>query len=156
VTSTVPSTMATNAAPPQQPKVRRRPKGLNLAVGILVIVGVAFASSACTPETVAKMAIRDNWGGLSWCAERIVQRESNFDADAVNPSSGTTGLFQLHPVHATWIKNTYGYDFSEMKDPWKNARVARGLSNEAYRYWGDGWQPWRLSGRAIYNGGCPA
>ena len=73
-----------------------------------------------------------------------------------NPSSGTIGLFQLHPTHKAWVKRTYGYDWNELTDPYKNAKVAKGLSEEAYRYYGDGFQPWRLSGRAIRGGGCPA
>jgi hypothetical protein len=106
---------------------------------------------------VAKDAIKQYWGErLAPCAERVVKRESNYRADAVNPRSGATGLFQLMPQHAKWIKATYGYDFSEMKDPYKNSRVAKGLSEQAYDYWGDGWAPWRLSGRAAPNGGCPA
>ena len=135
----------------------RKRKGWRLATILLVIVGLAFATSACTPEMTAKAAIEDEWGAkLAPCAERIAKRESNFDASAVNRSSGTTGLFQLHPMHATWIKQTFGYDFSEMKDARKNAEVARGLSNAAWKYYGDGWQPWRLSGKAVPGGGCPA
>ncbi|MGI8754366.1 MAG: transglycosylase SLT domain-containing protein [Acidimicrobiales bacterium] len=152
-----PATTATlEGVPSLQRTARRSPRVVRVAVSLLAIVGLAFATSACSPEAIAKDAIRKNWSRLSPCAERIVKRESNFQADAVNPSSGTTGLFQIHPTHASWIKATFGYDFSEMKDPYKNAQVARELSNRAYRYWGDGWQPWRLSGRAIRNGGCPA
>ena len=123
----------------------------------LAVVAVAGATSACTPEMVAQQAIEQYWGpDLAPCAEKIAQRESNMEADAVNPRSGTTGLFQLHPVHTKWINQTFGYSFSDMKDPFKNAEVAKALSAEAYRMYHDGWQPWRLSGRAIRGGGCPA
>ena len=105
----------------------------------------------------AKDAIAKYWGSKnSPCAERIADRESNFDPTAVNRSSGTVGLFQIHPTHATWIRNTYGYEMSELTDPYKNAKVAAGLSAEAYRYYGDGWQPWRIGGKVIRGGGCPA
>ena len=155
MTSPVPTT--TSDAPVSPRVALRSRKRWSLLVGLTVIVGIAFATSACTPQVVAKQAIQKHWGTrLAPCAEKVVQRESGYKADAVNSSSGATGLFQLMPSHAKWIKATFGYDFSEMKDPSKNARVARALSNEAYRYWGDGWQPWRLSGRAIRNGGCPA
>ncbi len=137
-------------------KVRRSTRGLRIAGCLAAIVAVGFTSTACTPEEVARDAIATYWGPYTACAERIVDRESNFQADAVNPSSGTTGLFQIHPTHATWIRNTYGYSFSEMTDPYKNSRVAKGLSSEAHRYYGDGWQPWRLSGRVAPGGGCPA
>ena len=155
VTSPVATASLEDPSSPQQ-VVRKSRKGWRLAIALVAIVGIAFASSACTPKTIAQDAIKRYWGKNASCAERVVQRESNFQADAVNRSSGTTGLFQLHPVHATWIKATYGYSFSEMKDPSKNAKVAKGLSDSAYRYWGDGWQPWRLSGKAIRGGGCPA
>ena len=138
-----------------QPEARRR-RPWRLVLGLLAVLAIAGATSACTPEGVAKMAIAEHWGPNTACAERIVQRESRFQAAAVNPRSGTTGLFQIHPVHKTWIKNTFGYDFSEMKDPGKNAEVAKALSSEAYRLYRDGWQPWRTGGRRVPGGGCPA
>lgn len=137
-------------------KVRRSSRSLRMIGGLVAIVAIGIASTACTPEVIAKDAIAKYWGPYVACAERIVERESNFQAGAVNPSSGTTGLFQIHPVHADWIRATYGYSFSEMKDPFKNSRVAKGLSSQAYRYWGDGWQPWRLSGKVAPGAGCPA
>lgn len=148
----------TETAAPTEPqsKVRRSRKAIHLSIGLLAIVGVAFATTACTPEVVAKNAIADHWGGNAKCAERIAQRESNLRADAVNRSSGATGLFQLMPLHKTWIKSELGYEFSEMKDPSKNAKAAKRLSDKNYKAYGDGWAPWRLSGRAIKGGGCPA
>ncbi len=44
----------------------------------------------------------------------------------------------------------------DTEHPYKNAKVAKGLSDEAYRYYKDGFQPWRLNGRTIRGGGCPA
>lgn len=136
-------------------KTRSR-KAINLAVGLVAVVGIAFATTACTPEEIAKDAIAEHWGGNAACAERIAQRESGMQADAVNRSSGATGLFQLMPLHKTWIKSELGYEFSEMKDPYKNAEAAKLLSDKNYKAYGDGWAPWRLSGRAIKGGGCPA
>ena len=141
---------------PSQPVVRRSRKRWQIGGGLLVIVALAFATSACTPETVAKAAIAKHWGKSASCAEKIVERESRYQADAVNRSSGATGLFQLMPLHAKWIKAELGYDFSEMKDPSKNAEAAKRLSDKNYQAYGDGWAPWRLSGRAIRGGGCPA
>lgn len=149
-------TLATDDASVSETVVPRSRKPLRVVGVLAAIVALAFASTACTPEQTAKDAIAKYWGSNAACAERIVDRESNFQADAVNPSSGTTGLFQLHPTHKTWIKQKYGYDFSEMKDPYKNARVAKGLSSEAHRIYGDGWQPWRIGGGIIRAGGCPA
>lgn len=143
----------TDGAPESEAR-RRRP--WRLVLGLLAVLAIAGATTACTPEVVAKTAIADHWGANASCAEQIVQRESRFQAEAVNPRSGTTGLFQIHPVHAPWIKRTFGYEFAEMKDPFKNAEVAKALSAEAYRMYKDGWQPWRSGGRRIPGGGCPA
>ena len=138
-----------------QPAVRRSPFRLHVAAGLLAVLAIAGLTTACTPEEVAKEAVQQYWGKDAACAARIVDRESHFQADAVNRSSGTTGLFQLHPTHATWIKKRFGYTFSELKDPNKNAQVARALSYEAAKYYGDGWQPWRIGGRKKPGGGCP-
>lgn len=136
--------------------VRRSRKAINLSVGLLALVGIAISTTACSPEEIAKDAIADNWGRNAACAERIAQRESGLDPEAVNRSSGATGLFQLMPLHKTWIKSDLGYDFTEMKDAYKNAEAAKLLSDKNYKAYGDGWAPWRLSGRAIPGGGCPA
>ena len=155
MTSPVLTTTAEDVSP-SQPVVRRSRKRWSLVGGLVVIVALAFSTAACTPESVAKAAIEKYWGSNAACAEKIVERESRFQADAVNSSSGATGLFQLMPLHAKWIKAELGYEFSEMKDPYKNARAAKLLSSKNYTAYGDGWAPWRLSGRAIRGGGCPA
>ena len=153
---TSPALTETAAPAEPQSKVRRSRKAIHLSIGLVAIVGIAFATTACTPEMMAKDAIAEHWGGNAKCAERIAQRESGMQPSAVNSSSGATGLFQLMPLHKTWIKSELGYEFSEMKDPYKNAKVAAGLSHEAWRLYGDGWQPWRMSSKAIPGGGCPA
>ena len=148
----------TETAAPSEPqsKVRRSRKAINLSIGLVAVVGIAFATTACTPELVAKDAIKQAWGRNAACAEKIAQRESGLQADAVNPSSGATGLFQMMPLHKTWIQNELGYSWAEMKDPYKNAEAAALLSYKNYKAYGDGWAPWRLSGRAIRGGGCRA
>lgn len=151
-----PALTETSASPEPASKVRRSRKAIQLSIGLLAIVGIAFATTACTPEVIAKDAIAQHFGGNAKCAERIVDRESNFQADAVNRSSGATGLFQIMPLHKTWIKNELGYEFSEMKDAYKNAEAAKRLSDKNYKAYGDGWAPWRLSGKAVRGGGCPA
>ena len=140
----------------KEPEVRRTRRPWRLAAGLMAVLAIAGLTSACTPEEVAKMAIAEHWGTKAACAEKIVLRESRFQSTAVNPRSGTTGLFQIHPIHAPWIKRTFGYDFSEMNDPFKNSEVAHALSAEAYRMYKDGWQPWRKGGARIPGGGCPA
>ena len=142
--------------PVPQAKVRRSRKAIHLTVGIFAVIGIGLATTACTPEAVAKDAIADYWGPNAACAQRIAQRESGLQATAVNTSSGATGLFQLMPLHKTWIKAELGFDWSEMKDPYKNSKAAKVLSDKNYKAYGDGWAPWRLSGRAVRGGGCPA
>lgn len=138
------------------PRVRRSTRRWHLAAGLFAVIAIAFTTSACTPEMVARDAINTNWGTSADCATRIAMRESRLQPTVVNPRSGTTGLFQLHPVHAAWIKSKFGYAFSDMKDPYKNAKVAKALSAEAARMYGDAWQPWRYGGTRIRGGGCPA
>jgi len=148
----------TETASPTEPqsKVRRSRKAIHLTVGIFAVIGIGLATTACTPEAVAKDAIADYWGPNAACAQRIAQRESGLQATAVNTSSGATGLFQLMPLHKTWIKAELGFDWSAMKDPYKNSKAAKLLSSKNYNAYGDGWAPWRLSGRAVRGGGCPA
>jgi hypothetical protein len=155
VTSPEPTT-AIDTASASERKVRRSRKGRNLAFALVTIVALAFASTACTPELVARDAIEQYWGRNAACAERIAKRESGLNPEAVNRSSGATGLFQMMPLHKTWIKSDLGYDFSEMKDAYKNSEAAKLLSYKNYKAYGDGWAPWRLTGRAIKGGGCPA
>lgn len=135
---------------------RRSRKAVNLAVSAVALMALVATTTACTPEAIAKDAIADHWGSHAACAERIVERESRFQADAVNRRSGATGLFQMMPLHASWIRAELGYDFSEMKDPYKNAEAAKLLSHKNFVAYGDGWAPWRTTGRAIRGGGCPA
>ena len=100
-------------------------------------------------------AIQKYWGGNWECAQRIAERESGLQPDAVNARSGATGLFQLIPSHSSWIKSDLGYDFSEMKDPYKNSEAAKLLSSKSFKANGDGWAPWRVGG-ARPGAGCPA
>ena len=146
-------------APEVAPTTKRRtPRRWQLVLGAVAFTGLAaFTMASCTPQEVARDAIASYWGaGNVNCAMRVVERESGYNPEAVNPYSGAIGLFQIHPTHTTWIRNKWGYSFSELTDPYKNARVAAGLSTEAYRMWGDGWAPWRIGGGAIRGGGCPA
>jgi hypothetical protein len=149
-------TAATDEQDAPRVTMRRSRSRWGVLVGVLALGGLFLSATACTPQNDPHQAIQTWWGGDSWCANRIVQRESGFQPTAVNRSSGATGLFQLTPSHASWINSELGYSFSEMTDASKNAQAARALFNKANSYWGDGWQPWRLSSGAIRGGGCPA
>lgn len=61
--------------------------------------------------------------------EAVVSLESGFDPDAVNASSGATGLGQILPNGSQelgWYETTFGEDISqdELKNPTTNLRVA--------------------------------
>ncbi len=50
-------------------------------------MGLAFATAACTPEQISKDAISKYWGHNAACAEKIAQRESGLQPDAVNSTA---------------------------------------------------------------------
>lgn len=140
-----------------RPRGRRYRRPARFAVALLVALGLAVSLTGCSPEAVARAAIEHHWNPYNTdCAMRIVDRESNFQADAVNPYSGATGLFQMMPLHADWIQAELGYSWGEMTDATKNAHAAKRLSTKAYYQTGDGWWPWRLDGQPRPGGGCPA
>lgn len=151
-----PDLAATSDTEAPQPKARRGRRPARFAVALFVAAGFIATLTGCSPQDVARAAIEPNWGGNTNCAMRIVARESNYQADAVNRSSGATGLFQMMPQHAGWIRAEMGYSFSDMKDAGKNAAAAQRLSQKAYRQTRDGWWPWRIGGQARPGGGCPA
>ncbi len=135
----------------------RRPRARWVTAALLAVGLLGFSAVSCTPEEVAQVAV-SNWFEPAQrdCALRIVQRESNYQADALSPDWLNIGLFQINHVHAAWIQQKYGYEFQELFDANKNAQVARGLSDAAQSYYGDRWQPWRSGGQVIRNGPCPA
>ena len=67
---------------------------------------------------------------LAWCVSR-------FDVDAINPSTGAAGLFQVDPV--TWETATteMGLNSPDPFDPATNVAVAAHIV-----YQGDGWTAW--------------
>lgn len=69
------------------------------------------------------------WGEDHWQAVyNIISRESGFNPNSVNKSSGACGLFQAHPCNNT-IKNGY----TDYKTNWKT-QVRWGLDYITYRY----------------------
>jgi hypothetical protein len=92
------------------------------------------------PYATTLTEVEEAWRPLVegyFCAEyavtealHIIACESNGDPDAVNPSSGTTGLFQLHPG---WFPSIAG----DPADPEVNTAFARHLWRAAW-----GWSDW--------------
>lgn len=137
-----------------RPTRTRRP-GVRVTLATAAVGLLALVATACQPTP--QQAVRQEWGDRLYdCAARVVQRESGWNPNAMSPGGGNIGLFQINKTHATWIRNELGYQWTELSDPVKNARVAKVLSSKAHSYYGDGWQPWRLDGRARPGGGCPA
>ena len=66
----------------------------------------------------------------------VVWAESRGDPEAINPTSGTCGLLQIHPIH--WRRFAYrGLDFwADCTDPATNLAVAQEIWQE------QGWKPW--------------
>lgn len=122
-----------------------------VALGITAL----FVAAACEPAT-PQQSVEMFWKDLTPCANRIIQRESGWNPAAVSPGGGNIGLFQLNAYHKTWIRNELGFTWEDLKKPTLNAAAAKVLYDKAVAQYGDGWQPWRLSGRAIRGGGCPA
>jgi peptidoglycan hydrolase CwlO-like protein len=75
-------------------------------------------------------------------ALRIIDCESNGDADAVNPYSGAAGLFQFLP--STWASASpqAGYGGSSALDPEANIATAAWLANYYHELGYDYWHAW--------------
>ena len=67
---------------------------------------------------------------LAWCVSR-------FDVDAINPSTGAAGLFQVDPLTWEAITIEMGLTTADPFDPATNVAVAAHI---VYR--GDGWAAW--------------
>ena len=64
----------------------------------------------------------------------VVWAESRGNPEAVNPASGTCGLFQIHPVH--WRRFERFGGWGACTDPEANLLVAHEIWLE------QGWRPW--------------
>ena len=67
---------------------------------------------------------------LAWCVSR-------FDVDAIHPSTGAAGLFQVDPVVWQTASAEMGLDSPDPFDPATNVAVAAHIV-----YQGDGWTAW--------------
>jgi len=88
-------------------------------------------------------AIHQNFGDYSAMESKalsVVQCESGMNPNAYNPSGGYYGLFQLSKYWHEATANSMGYSWSQIDDPYVNARVARVVFNQA-----GGWGPWQCA-----------
>ncbi len=105
------------------------------------LASLALASTACTRTTSSLAAIRANFPGSQYDkAVRVARCESGLDPAAVSPGGGNWGLFQINTVHKTTVARL-GYSWTQIRNPYVNARVARYIYDDAARR-GSGWAPW--------------
>lgn len=71
-------------------------------------------------------------------AARVAFGESSYRPDIVNPQSGTTGMFQIHPIHQANLAQQ-GMGFQDMTDLEKNIQFAAWLQGQ------QGWNPWEAA-----------
>jgi soluble lytic murein transglycosylase-like protein len=99
------------------------------------------APTLAPPREVVKALIRDRFASLGAkttdVALCVAERESNFDALAVNPTTGAAGVFQFLP--STWesLSELAGRGGASVFDARSNVAVAAWT---VARY---GWHPWR-------------
>ena len=71
-------------------------------------------------------------------AARVAFGESSYRPGVVNPESGTTGMFQIHPIHQVNLEQQ-GMTFQDMIDLAKNIKFAAWLQGQ------QGWSPWEAA-----------
>lgn len=80
----------------------------------------------------------------------IAGRESGWSADAMNPNTSDTGMWQINfSAHKEWLKGLGITKREHLKNITNNARAAY------YLYNADGWRPWRASASSDFLGGAP-
>lgn len=109
-------------------------------MGALMFTGSAGARvPLSTPPTSVESAIRRAFPKDPARAVRIARCESRLNPTAVNPRSGASGLFQIHPMHRKLVAAT-GYRWEQMREVEPNLVIARKLGR-------NGWSPWNESQR---------
>lgn len=117
--------------------------------GIVTGAVGSLLNDPLNPDQKAKLSAvlaRNGWGAPNSTRNRmaraIIQRESNGDPNAQNPS-GATGLFQvMTPLHCGKYGTPKPADecVKWLKDPDNNAKAAYAMFRTS------GWQPWVSSG----------
>ena len=118
-------------------------KRLRGVLAALVLIG-ALGLTACDPgssqaatPSATQDAIAQAFGPIADQATRVAQCESGLNPAAVSPGGGNYGLFQINQVHAGQFPSVTGQSWSDVLDPYANARYAAWLYNAA-----GGWGPW--------------
>ena len=117
------------------PRNRRIRRG---AVAFVALGLLALSSAACARPGSPRDAINRHFGSEAPYATRIAICESNLNPTAYSRTHDI-GLFQINRVNWGWIRAEFGYTFEDLKDPYKNARVAKVIRDRA------GWRAWTCS-----------
>jgi soluble lytic murein transglycosylase-like protein len=103
---------------------------LAVSLTVLAVALAAAAPASSNPRSYNISVIRSVFGANASSALRVAHCESRYNSRAVG-SAGERGLFQIHPVHRSWV------NWGAMFNPWVNARAAYRLSRG-----GTNWSHW--------------
>jgi hypothetical protein len=101
-----------------------------LVIGV-VVAAMAAAVAGCSSPSVIDVV----FGPVAPQAEKIVNCESGFRANAVSPTNDH-GLFQINIVHKANFTKVTGQPWSAIYDPLYNSVYAKWLYDRS------GWKPW--------------
>jgi hypothetical protein len=108
------------------------------ALSLVLVAGLVLGFTACDEPTQVQVAIQQSFpGSLQAKAVRVAKCESGLNPRAVSPGGGNHGLFQINNVHKGRVQSM-GYSWSQIYDPFVNAKVARAIFDAS----GGSWQPW--------------
>ena len=108
-----------------------------LALSLMLVIGLVAGLAACDEQTSVRTAIQQNFGSQYDKAVRVADCESGLNPRAVSPGGGNHGLFQINTVHKPMVQGM-GYSWTQIYDPYVNARVAKRIFDSA----GGSWSPW--------------
>jgi len=93
------------------------------------------------PTRSVEQLIRDIWpDDQEEKALRIAWRESGYQPGVTSPTGCCHGIFQIHEIHFSWMRNFGVTTVDQLFDAETNIRMAYELYKRA-----GGWGPWRLT-----------
>ena len=125
----------------------------DIAYLVGIVAALAGIASMCAPQARAEP------GQVMWVADlnrpalevpaafatgavAVAWCESRWNPEAVNPTSGATGLFQLMPIHEKRVRRM-GFQWSDMLRGEPNVRVAIAIWSE------QSWRPWACAASGV-------
>lgn len=103
---------------------------------IILAIFLTFSLAACSPQEI----IATVFPGEVTKAYRVVECESEWNQYAVNPTSGASGFFQIHPFwnkpgHPDPVADYIGRNWHRRFDPVQNVIMAK-MIRDTPRGWG--------------------